>query len=447
MRHYESALAQVERTARDPLQASRILLELHVVRDRAGYRSLSTAEPREVLALTEAHPACEERALAFAHLADAEFWSGSDDARVHAEAAARLAERVDTTPALVWALGTRAQTRWGSEEGVDDTLRAFALAVDHGDPQFLVAAAVFLGNSLESAGRYADAATMAVSAYRTLRDAGEFDYAASVGAMAASWDFALGRWHQARPMVRELLTISRGDVSAAMSRCLAALICAHEGKRTAALMHLRRAEELRPNAPAVGGSVVDNQIKVSVALGDPIDALERISKHMAASVRINPIVSDEWLMLASQAAAQLADRPANSPQRQTALHLLERIETTRGDDPPPFASLGPLDVVHPAFGALHAAQRAQMRRRWSSTGPALGGGLHRHGGGRPEVRPCPRALQSGSSPAHPRARQGPSGRGPRQRTAHRSRPRGLATHGPHRRSGRTGPHRPCVDAG
>ena len=99
-----------------------------------------------------------------------------------------------------------------------------------------------------------------------------------------------------------------------MSRCLAALICAHEGKRTAALMHLRRAEELRPNAPAVGDSVVDNQIKVSVALGDPIDALEKISKHMAASVRVNPIVSDEWLMLASQAAAQLADRPANSPR-------------------------------------------------------------------------------------------------------------------------------------
>ena len=30
VRHYESALAQVERTTRDPLQASRILLELHV---------------------------------------------------------------------------------------------------------------------------------------------------------------------------------------------------------------------------------------------------------------------------------------------------------------------------------------------------------------------------------------------------------------------------------
>ena len=31
------------------------------------------------------------------------------------------------------------------------------------------------------------------------------------------------------------------------ARCLAALLCAHEGRRAAALLHLRRAEELRPH--------------------------------------------------------------------------------------------------------------------------------------------------------------------------------------------------------
>ena len=48
---YETALARVERSTRDPLLASRILLELHVLRDRAGYGStpyLSTDEPRQV---------------------------------------------------------------------------------------------------------------------------------------------------------------------------------------------------------------------------------------------------------------------------------------------------------------------------------------------------------------------------------------------------------------
>jgi DNA-binding CsgD family transcriptional regulator/tetratricopeptide (TPR) repeat protein len=361
VRHYEAALTRVERSTRDPLLASRILLQLHVLRDRAGYGStyLSTVEPREVLALTEGLPNCEERALAFAHLAFAEAFSGIDEAREHAETAVRLAERVDTPPALIWSFGARAQTKWGTEEGVPDAQRAFALASEQDDPQLFCWSAIFLSNSLESAGRYADAASITVSAYRTLRDAGEFDYAASVGAVAARWDFALGRWHQTRPMVRELLTISRSDDCAATSRCVAALMCAYEGRSDAALMHLRRAEELRPNASPVGDPLVDTQIQVSLALGDPMDSLERISKHMAAAVHVNPVAADEWLMYASQAAAQLAGRTGTSAERQVALRLLERIETTRGIDPPPFDPAGPRDVVHPAFGALHAAQRAQ----------------------------------------------------------------------------------------
>lgn len=361
VRHYESALARVERSTRDPLLASRILLELHVLRDRAGYGStyLSTVEPREVLALTEAFPDCEERALAFAHLAFAEVFNGIDQAREHAEAAVRLAEMVDTPPALIWSLGARSQTQWGTEEGVPDAERAFALASDHDDPQLFCWSAIFLSNSLESAGRYADAAAITASAYRILRDAGEFDYAASVGAIAALWDFALGRWHQTRPMVRELLTIARSDDCAATSRCVAALMCAYEGRSAAALMHLRRAEELRPNQSPIGDPLVDTQIRVSLALGDHMDALERIGNHMAAAVRVNPVAADEWLMYASQAAAQLVDHRADSPEREEALRRLELIEATRGHEPPPFDPAGPLDVVHPAYGALHAAQRAQ----------------------------------------------------------------------------------------
>lgn len=359
--HYEAALAQVERSTSDPLLESRILLTLHLLRNRVsnGSTYLPTAEPRKVLALTEAFPHSEERALAFAYLAFAEAFDGSDEATEHAESAVRLAELVDTPAALIWSLGARAQTRWGTEEGVPDAERAFALALDHGDAKLLCWSAVFLSNSLATAGRYADATAITGSAYRTLRDAGAFDTAAAIGATAARWNFALGRWDQTRPMVRELLTISRSEGRSAASRCVAALLCAHEGRRAAALMHLRRAEELHPNAPPVGNPLIETQILVSLALNDPGAALEKISEHMAAAVHINPVAADEWLMHASQAAAQLADRPASSPERQTALRLLELIETTRGDEPPPFDRVGPRDVVSPAFGALHAAQRAQ----------------------------------------------------------------------------------------
>ena len=381
VRHYEGALAQVERTTRDARQASRILLELHVLRDRAGYRSLSTAEPREVLALTDALPTCQERALAFAHLAFAEVFSGIDGAREHAETAVRLAELVQTTPARVWALGSRAQTRWGSEEGVHDAERAFALAMDQDDPQLLCWSVTFLGNSLDSVGRYADAASVSVSVYRTLRDAGEFDYAASVGTSAAVRLLALGRWHQARPMVRELLTISRSDVGAAASRCLAALICAHEGKGAAALMHLRRAAERRPDAPAVGDLVTDTRIKVSLTLEDPLAALERIGQHMAAAVRISPVAADEWLMQAFRAAAQLADRPANDPERRAALRLLERSK--------------PLGVANLRPSTLQALAT-------SSTPPSVRSMLHSVPTGAALGR---RWVRSGRRPAPPRRRR------------------------------------------
>ena len=360
VRHYEKALGKVDR-ATDPLLASRILLELHILRDMAGLGSthLSLSEPREVLALTEGAPHSQERALAFAQLAFAEVFSGIDQAREHAETAVRLAEAVGTPRALVWSWGTRAQTMWGTDRGIDNARRAFALAMDTDDPQLLCRSTFFLSNSYESAGRYADAAETTVLSYRTLRDAGQFDYAASVGAVAARWCFSLGRWHQVRPLVRELLTIARSDNSAGISRCTAALLTAHEGNRRAAALHLRRAEELMPTASPVGDPLTDTQIQVAIACGDPLDALERISAHMEEAVQVNPIAADEWLELASRAAVQVVDRASDDGNRRTALRQLELIEATRGALPTPFVPAGPLDVVHRALGALHAAQRAE----------------------------------------------------------------------------------------
>ena len=180
------------------------------------------------------------------------------------------------------------------------------------DPELVRWSGLFLSNTYESAGRYADAAAITSSAYRTLRDEGEFDYAATMGAMAARWNFVLGRWAQARVLVRELLTIARSRNAAATSRCVAALLAAHEGNRSAALMHLRRAEELMLNPAPVGDSLAETQIQVSIALGEPLGALDRIGEHMAEVVQANPQTADEWLKHASQAAAQLARQPTTT---------------------------------------------------------------------------------------------------------------------------------------
>ena len=184
--HCESALARVDRST-DPLLASRILLELHILRDMAGLGSthLSLSEPQEVLAITEVAPNSEERALAFAHLAFAEVFNGLPGARDHAETAVRLAEVVGTPKGLAWALGTRAQTMWGTDTGIADAQRAFSLALATDDAQLQCRTAVFLGNSYDSAGRYADAAEMTVDSYLRLLNVGQFDYAATLGAQAA----------------------------------------------------------------------------------------------------------------------------------------------------------------------------------------------------------------------------------------------------------------------
>jgi DNA-binding NarL/FixJ family response regulator len=359
--HYESALARVGPAGDQPLLASRILLQLQMLRDRTGRdpAPMSVSEPREVLALTESIPEAPERAQAFGQLAFAEHFNGIDEAREHAQTAVRLSQAIDSPKAQVWALGARAHTLWGTDEGLADAERAYRVAGASNDPELIRWSCLFLSNTYEMVGRYADAATITGNGYRTLRDEGAFDYAASMGAMAARWNFMLGRWAEARVLVRELLTIARSHGAAGTSRCVAALLSAHEGNRAAALMHLRRAEELMLNTAPVGDPLAENQIQVSIALGDPLGALDRIGEYMAEVVQLNHFDADAWLKYASQAAAQLAEHPAGDETRTAALRRLELIESSRGTEPTPFQTAGPRDVVHPALAALHAAQRAQ----------------------------------------------------------------------------------------
>jgi DNA-binding CsgD family transcriptional regulator/tetratricopeptide (TPR) repeat protein len=359
--HYEAALAKVDRST-DPVLASRILLQLHILRDLAGLNStahLSVAEPWDVLELLADTPESAERAQALAQLSFAETFDGrTDDARDHAEEAVALATTSGGVVALIWAFGARGQSRWGTDEGIADSARAFSLAEKHGDPQLLCWACIFLSNSYESAGRYADVVRVTDAAYRALRDRGSFDSAAVLGAIGALRSFQLGRWSLVRSRVREVLTLARSDNSAGVARCVAAVLTAHEGNPTSSALHLRRAEELLSTASPVGDPLVDAQIQVAIAVGRPLSALELIRTHMAEALQVSPIAADEWLQLASRAASQLADRPPGDPDRGTALRLLEEVEELRGQEPPPFRSSGPLDLVHPALGTLHLAQRA-----------------------------------------------------------------------------------------
>ncbi|WP_404382553.1 AAA family ATPase [Knoellia locipacati] len=360
--HHEEALSRVDRGT-DPLTASRLLLELHILRDIAGYGAthLSTAEPREVLQLTAQHTTAPERALAYAQLAFAEVFNGLPEAPRHADTAVALAEASRDHRARVWALGARGQTRWGSDEGVVDSERALGLAIEGGDPQLICRSTIFLSNSYQSVGRDADAASATERSYRLLVDARQFDFAASVGANAAWWYFALGRWVEARTLVRELLTIARGDNNAGASRCVAALLAAYEGEADAAALHLLRAHELLPTAAPVGDTVAATDVLVAIATGRPLEALQVVEGCMHDAVTIDILAADEFLELASRAAVGATGIGARTAATgDDALEAYLRIEAARGAEPTPFRPADPRDLVHPALGALHVAQRAEL---------------------------------------------------------------------------------------
>jgi tetratricopeptide (TPR) repeat protein len=159
LEHYEQALARVDRTSH-PLEACRLLLRLPYLRDVIGMGTgrLSIVEHQQALALTDGHPPCEERALALTHLVFGEVFSGLEAASGHAEEAVRLAQQLDATAALTWALAVRAHTRWGTLEGIADAERAVELARAQADTELLSYATVCLSNSNQSAGRFAAAA-------------------------------------------------------------------------------------------------------------------------------------------------------------------------------------------------------------------------------------------------------------------------------------------------
>ncbi|KGN33403.1 hypothetical protein N802_14515 [Knoellia sinensis KCTC 19936] len=360
VRHYEHALVRVDRSE-DPRLAARILLDLHLLRAMAGLgpRQLSLVEPQEALELTDGMVDAPERSLAFAHLAFAEVFNGLPGAGPHADTAMQLAEAVGSPVAMIWALGARSQARFGTPEGVDDAERAMALAKQADDPRLMRLAATFVHNTYESMGLLVELAEVSDGVYRDLLARGLFDYAGVVGANAASGAFDLGRWAEARVMVRELLTLARSHNAAGTTRCVAAMLTAHQGNRQAAALHLRRAEELLPTAAPVGDLLLTAQIQVSIALGLPEDALILIDRFMAEVVALDPRAADYLLVLASRAAALMATTESRLDARRRAVAYLERIEAARGTEPMSFAAAGPRDAAHPAMGAVHAAQRAQ----------------------------------------------------------------------------------------
>ena len=353
----EDAIAH-QYQADDPCLTMRLRLPLSEWRIDCGLDARDGVEDRgHVVELAEARcPDSPEHVQALALLVHAEAWVQHPGAVRHAAMAVRKARRTGSPEALAWALVMRSETPpW--DRALDDATRAFDLAREVGDPRLTGWAATRLANRLGVVGRDEEVADVLLTTFRHLVAAGSVhDAMYASPAYGAVFLLELGRWNEVREVLRLLLSHRLSAGMGALTRGVAALLAVRTGDAAAGRSHLARARELRPRHGAAGDVLELLEIDAHADLGDSREALSLAARLMPAQVSATPMDADELLVIAARAAGDLAEDPGG---REEAISLLDGIVESRGPDHPGFECTGPEDLVHPARGALFAADRAR----------------------------------------------------------------------------------------
>ncbi|WP_167305808.1 helix-turn-helix transcriptional regulator [Nocardioides euryhalodurans] len=342
----------------DPVLAMRLRLPLSEWRIGCGLDARDGVEDRRrVVELAEARcPGSPEHVQALALLVHAEAWVQDWGAVQHAATAVKMARRTGSTEALAWALAMRSETPpW--DRALEDATRAFDLAHQVGDPRLTGWAATRLANRLGVVGRDEEVCDVLLTTFRHLVAAGSVHDAMHASpAYGAAYLLELGRWEETREVLRLLLSHRLSAAMGAVTRGVAALMAVRTGDAAAGRSHLTRARELRPRHGAAGDILELLEIEALADLRDSREALTLAARLMPAQVSATPMDADELLVIAARAAGDLGEDPRG---RAEAISLLDEIVELRGPDHPGFECTGPEDLVHPARGALFAADRAR----------------------------------------------------------------------------------------
>jgi DNA-binding CsgD family transcriptional regulator len=297
---------------------------------------------------------------ALAWLGHLETWHGNRDGAVDLiEEAGRVARAVGSARALAWALCTRSFVRDDPERNLAQALRAHELALEVGDPMLIGVTGNAANNCHEGQGRRREAAELRLATYRWLRERGSIHDAMWAGPQSALADLLdLGRWDEVRDVLRELLSCRHSPAEGAQVRGIAAQLAYRSGDADAGRAHLARARELVPGPWGVGDVLSYVESEALWADGEPREALACAVRQVPEWCRVAWDGADQVVAFAARAAADLAERPGC---RDEARALLEQVEDLRGVEPPLFTPAGPADVLHPAYGALFAAERTRCR--------------------------------------------------------------------------------------
>lgn len=350
----EQAVALVEPEA-DPVRAVRLRLPLHDLRVVSGLEvGPDVRVSAAVFELAEKCPDTVEHALALASLANAEYWNGRPEAAEHAGQAVQQALDLESDEALATALGVRAQTRFGTPEGLEDAERSVSLAGSTGDRVLLGRAAFHRAAAYMGLGRLTDVADSILEVYYQIVAAGSVhDAMVASPALAALTLADLGRPAEARVLLREALSRRLAPDDAMDVRICAAVLALRNGDEELAGDHLARVRELLPQDRAAGSFVNRVEPQALWLAGDGDQALALVETLMPRAAEIG-LDADEMLLWATRSCADLAE----SGQRPEAVAWHDRIDRLRGDGPR-FPPCSPDDLLHPAKGHIHAAERAR----------------------------------------------------------------------------------------
>ena len=248
----EEAIAMVD-PGRDPGRAVRIRLPLVYWREASGFEPARVEAARPVADLAvHGCPDTPEHAKAIARLAFVEI-SGDqhESAALHAAEALRVAHRTGSKEALAWAHCVRSQTRLDPAAALADVLEARTLADAVGDPELIGVIASRGANCLERLGRRSEAAELLLTTFRRLVETSSaHDAMWANPAFGVAMLIDLGRWGEARDMLRELLSRRWPPGHAAEVRGQAASLAFRSGNLVAGRAHLDRAYELQPVQPS-----------------------------------------------------------------------------------------------------------------------------------------------------------------------------------------------------
>ena len=343
----------------DPVSAARLIYTFRFVDPQQGRRAgLERAVTAHELA--EQGGPSEVLALTLSYRSDAELWGGVPGAENRACAAIAMAEQVGSPVALAHAHLVHSQFNWSNPEGAQEATAAWTALRKHGELLDWGTNNVKVMNCLEGIGRYDALVDHGMRVLADLQEAGAPALGGPPGAITAHFLFRLGRWEEARRVIRANLTHQQMPNFGSSTRATAAQLSAQEGDLDAARDHLVRAHELMGTRDPLGSHASLAQVEVQWSGGDLAGARDSALADIPQVAAMDPDHADELSLWCLRSIADLAEARRPPDRGGTpALADLQHLDQARAvpvAEPVPRLSD---DSLHQAIAALITAERAR----------------------------------------------------------------------------------------